>query len=293
MKVSNVSDQVLFKQGKPRTSCSCSKVAPNSVCICNFHYAVSLLFYILQKAGEPSAANSRPPTEGQQQHRCLTPVQEANLFKMLSIANRLAPGMCAAAQLAQHAARTTQPMNQTDFQKFGLMISAYRQQQLQQLQLQQQQQQQQQQASRQQETSMSNGQEQHPAHALQHQRSQSTGLQHEAVLSGQASSSFSGGSSLDLSDDIEADNCKDQQQHPQLASRQGQFQDQGLCPRQPQAQQHARAFEVQSGTTRWHNRLPQSQHVSRPLDTQLEGSQADSEPGKRLLHVFARLGVAC
>ena len=259
---------------------------------------------ILQKAHEPAAADTHASAESQQQHRCLTPVQEANLFRMLSIANRLAPGMCAAAQLAQHAARTTQPMNQTDFQKFGLMVSAYRQQQLQHLQLQQQQQQQQQQhqqqASQQQEVlsqqdpSVSHGHRQNPASVLQHQRSQNTGSQHEASFSGQASSSLSGGYSLDLPDGLETlpDNSKDQQQHPQLAPRQGQNQDQGLWLHKPQVQQQA--SEVQSGTSRWQNQLLQNQQLGRQQGTQLEGLQADSKAGKRMLtYLFELLQTCC
>ena len=141
-----------------------------------------------QRASEPTV-DRHPATEGQQPTR-LNAVQEANLFKMLSIANQIAPGSCAPAQLTQHAARTTQPMGPADFQHFGMMMTTYRKQQLRR-QLQQQQQQHQQQSSQeaQQQELVTAGQE-HPdgpgqrhvqANALQRHHSQRLGSQSQGM----------------------------------------------------------------------------------------------------------------
>lgn len=146
----------------------------------------------------------------------LNPVQEANLFKMLSIANHHAPGICAPAQLTQHAARTTQPMSTADFQRFSFMVRSYRQQQLlqqqQQLQLRQQQQQHYQEETQQhavsvpgQGQSVGPTQRQVHASALQRQQSQGLGLQREEGGSGQASPSVKRTTSLGASDGQQPD----------------------------------------------------------------------------------------
>ena len=155
---------------------------------------------------------------------------------MLSIANQVAPGSCAPAQLTQHAAKTTQPMNQADFQNFGIMMAAYRKQQ----QLRRQQQQPQQQHQQQhgvlmlgQEHPNSPGQMQIHANVLQRQQSQARGLQSQEMPlptkgmgmqsagSGQASLSVGRAASLEASDfrqpqhaDKEAEPPTQRSEHP-------------------------------------------------------------------------------
>ena len=192
----------------------------------------SLRLWALQTASEPTG--HRPPSTDAPQSARLNAVQEANLFKMLSIANQVAPGSCAPAQLTQHAAKTTQPMNQADLQNFGIMMATHRkQQQLRRQQPQQQPQQQQHPQQQQQhllmpgqEYQISPGQRQVPANTLQRQQSQGTGVHTQGMAlqsleSGQAAPSMRTAASFGASDfrqlqhpDKEAEFPMQRSEHP-------------------------------------------------------------------------------